>query len=132
MRLLMVQHGGDYRETVRRFAAGGRETYYAQRYTVEALAKIGQEIGEAGILCCVTDEPYNERLENGVRAIGVGDRHHQEINRSKIFRLIEEYDPSHLIFLFPDRLLLKWAIKQNRRVMGLFTDSSPQPGVKNQ
>jgi glycosyltransferase involved in cell wall biosynthesis len=132
MRLLMVQHGGDYREAVQRFAVGGRETYYAQRYTVEALAKIGQEICEVGILCCVTDEPYNERLENGVWAIGAGDRSDADLDRSKILRLIEDYDPSHIIFLFADRLLLKWAIQQNRRFMTVLADSLPQQGLKEQ
>ena len=132
MRLLMVQHGGDYRDTVQRFAVGGRENYYAQRYTVEALAKIGQELCETAILCCITQHPYNEQLENGVRAIGAGDQPHPDLDRSTIFRLIEEYDPSHIIFLFADRLLLKWAIKQNRRVTTLLADSLPQQGMKEQ
>jgi glycosyltransferase involved in cell wall biosynthesis len=132
MKLLMVQHGGDYREAVQRFAAGGRENYYAQRYTVETLAEIGREIGEAGILCYLTKQPYNEVLENGVRAIGAGYQNHKEVDYAKIFKLIEDYNPTHIVFLFPDRPLLKWAIKQNRRVLALLADSSPRKGLKEQ
>ena len=132
MKLLMVQHGGDYREAVQRFAAGGRETYYAQRYTVETLAKIGREIGEAGVLCCLTQAPYNEVLENGVRAIGAGYQRHQDIDHAKIFSLIEEYNPTRIIFQFLDRPLLRWAIKQNRRIMVLLADAPPRQGLKEQ
>jgi hypothetical protein len=44
MRLLFVQYGGDYREAVERFAAGGGETYYAQKYSVDAVAEIGKPL----------------------------------------------------------------------------------------
>ena len=33
-RLLIVNYGGDYREAVERFAAGGPETYGFQKYSV--------------------------------------------------------------------------------------------------
>ena len=132
MRLLMVQHGGDYREAVQRLAAGGQETYYAQRYTVETLAKIGREIGEAAVLCYLTQEPYSKVLENGVRSLGAGYQQHQSVDHSKIFSLIEEYNPDRIIVQFLDRPLLNWAVKQNRRVMVMLADAPPRQGLKEQ
>lgn len=59
MRLLMVQYAGDYREAVECFAQGGKETYYAQKYSVEAVAEIGKTIEKVAVLRCLTQEPYD-------------------------------------------------------------------------
>ena len=121
MRLLFVQYVGDYREAVNRLAAGGDETYYAQKYSVDAVAKIGKEIEEAAVLCCMTEEPYNEVLQNGVRAIGAGfDR---KIQAQKLIRLIEEQNPTHLIVRTPIRPVLRWAIKNKVKTSALFAES---------
>ncbi len=101
MRLLMVQYAGDYREAVQRFAEGGGETYYAQKYSVDAVAEIGKQIEEAAVLCCMTAEPYNEVLPNGVRAIGAG--FNRDILVKKLIKLIEEQNPTHLIVRTPIR-----------------------------
>ena len=44
IRLLIIQYAGDYREVVRRFSAGEDETYYAQKYSVDAVAKIASKV----------------------------------------------------------------------------------------
>ena len=71
-RLLFIQFAGDYRDAVRRFSQGGDETYYAQKYSVNFVAELAQKVDEVATLCCLTDQPYNELLENGVRAMGAG------------------------------------------------------------
>ena len=37
---LAFGQAGDYAEAFDRFAAGGRETYYAQRYTVDFVGRL--------------------------------------------------------------------------------------------
>ncbi len=98
-RLLIVQYAGDYREAVERFDNGEGETYYAQRYSVDAVADIGEHIQEAAVLCCLTEKAYNEVLSNNVRAIGAGFK--GELQIKKLIKLIEEYNPTHLILRIP-------------------------------
>jgi len=123
MRLLMVQYAGDYREAVQRFAKGEDETYYAQKYSVDAVAEIGQQIEEAAVLCCMTAEPYNEVLQNGVRAIGAG--FNQKIQIKRLIKLIEEQNPTHLIIRTPIREVFRWAIQKKVRTLALFAESVP-------
>jgi hypothetical protein len=95
MRLLILQYAGDYREVVQRFAEGGEGTYYAQKYSVDAVAEIGKQIEEVAVLCYLTTEPYNEVVQNGVRAIGVG--FNQKIHIQKLINS----NPAHC-FRSPD------------------------------
>jgi hypothetical protein len=93
LRLLIVQYGGDYREAVQRFSEGKEETYYAQKYSVDVVAEIGEQIEEAGVLCCFTAEPYNEIVSNGVRAIGAGFKDKFDVKH--LLEIIKEYNPTH-------------------------------------
>jgi len=129
MRLLIVQYAGDYREAVQRFAKGEDETYYAQRYSVDAVAEIGQQIEEAAVLCCMTAEPYNEVLQNGVRAIGAGFK--QKIEAKGLLKLIEEQNPTHLIARTPIREVFKWAIQRNIQILAVFAESISTKSFKN-
>ena len=70
VRLTIVQYGGDYRETYNRFAKGGKETYYAQRYSVNLVGSLAQRLDQVAVICGVSEERYDTLLENGVRAIG--------------------------------------------------------------
>lgn len=129
MRLLMVQYAGDYREAVECFAQGGKETYYAQKYSVEAVAEIGKTIEEAAVLCCLTREPYDKVLSNGVRAIGAG--FNPKISIKPLIELIEKYNPTHLIVRTPSLDFFGWAIKKNIPTIAILADSFPTQGVKN-
>jgi glycosyltransferase involved in cell wall biosynthesis len=129
MRLLMVQYAGDYREAVQRFAEGGGETYYAQKYSVDAVAEIGQKIEEVAVLCCMTKEPYNEVLKNGVRAIGAG--FNQEIEINKLIKLIEEQKPTHLVVRTTIREVFRWAIQKKIRTIATFAESVSTRGLRS-
>lgn len=129
MRLLMVQYAGDYREVVQRFAEGGRETYYAQKYSVDAVAEIGKQIEEVTVLCCITAEIYNEVLENGVRAIGAG--FNRELQIKTLIKLIEEQNPTHLIVRAPIREVFRWAIRNKVRTIAVLADSCAEKGLRN-
>lgn len=130
MRLLIVQYAGDYREAVQRFAEGKDETYYAQKYSVDAVAELVNQVEEVTVLCCMTAESYNELLENGVRAIGAG--FHGDIQVKKIIKLIEEQNPTHLIIRTPIPEVFRWAIQNKVRTIAVLADSFSTKGLRNQ
>lgn len=131
IRLLKISYAGDYREAVRRFAAGGEETYYAQRYSVNTFAEIGHRVESLTHLCYVTDEPYNELLNNGVRAIGAGLNPQKKFDRVLLKELIEQQNPTHLIVCFPDRWVFKWAIKNKIKTIAILADSFRMRGLRS-
>ncbi len=125
MRILIVQYAGDYREAVQRFAAGQDETYYAQEYSVDAVAAIGRRTEEIALLCCKTEQPYDERLTNGVRAIGAGFQHDVDFNI--VIQKIAAYQPTHLILNMPVREILSWANSRQVPTLAMFADSFTLP-----
>ncbi len=128
-RLLLIQYMGDYRETVRSFDMGGDETYYAQRYSVDAVAELRKMFDEVATLCCITHEPYDEVVENGVRAIGAGFS--TKIHTKELIRLMERYDPTHLVVRTPIREVIHWAIRRNIKIMATLADSFDSKSLKN-
>ena len=128
IRLLIIQYAGDYREAVRRFSAGEDETYYAQKHSVDAVAKIASKVDEVATLCLMTESPYDEMLENGVRAIGAGFKN--KISTRKIIRLIEAYKPTHLILRTPSREILSWSIRNKIKIILTLADSFSKRGIR--
>jgi glycosyltransferase involved in cell wall biosynthesis len=128
MRVLIVQYSGDYRQAAKDFANHKEETYYAQKYSVNAVAEIGKKVEEVATLCCLTKVPYNEVLENGVRAIGTGFSH--KIQSRKLLKLVEEYHPTHLILRTPNQALIRWAIKRDIKILMLLADSFNSKGLR--
>ena len=129
MRLLIVQYAGDYREAVERLEKGEGETYYAQKYSVDAVAEIGKTIEEVAVLCCLTQERYDEVLSNGVRAIGAG--FNSKIQIKLLIELIEKQNPTHLIVRTPMPGLFRWAINQKIPTIAILADSFKTQGFKN-
>ena len=68
-RIVFVQFG-DYAEAVQRFAAGGKENYYAQKYTVDYVAGLAARFSAVTVVTFSRDHPF-EKLPNGVGAQGV-------------------------------------------------------------
>jgi len=128
VRLLFVQYAGDYREAFQRLATGGGETYYAQKYSVDTVGEICKEIKEAAVLCCMTAEPYNEVLSNGVRAIGAG--FNGEIQVEQLIKLIEEYNPTHLVVRTAILEVFDWAIKHKIKTIATFAESINTKGLR--
>lgn len=129
MRLLIVQYLGDYRQVFKQLVSGKEETYHAQKYSVEAVAKIANKIEEVATLCCLTQEPYNEKLENGVRVIGTGFK--DKVNGKKLVQLVEEYQPTHLVVRTPNTDLLHWAIQKKVKTLAVLADSFKTQGFRN-
>lgn len=129
IRLLIVQYAGDYREAFLRFASGGDETYYAQKYSVDAVAVLGEQIEEVATLCCLTEQPYDELLTIGVRAIGAG--FHGGIDWPQLQQLIARYQPTHLVIRSPILALLNWAITHQVPTLAIFADSFATQGWRH-
>lgn len=121
MRLVIVQYGGDYREAYERLAKGGIETYYAQKYSVDAVTEMRKRVESLAVICYMTPEPYNEVLENGVRAIGGG--FNQQLNVKELIQLIAQQNPTHLVMRTPVREVFNWAIKNKVRTIAAFAES---------
>jgi len=121
MHLVIVQYAGDYAEAFERLAKGGSETYYAQKYSVDAVTEMRKRVESVAVICCMTPEPYNQVLENGVRAIGCGFNY--KIDSQKLFELIAQQKPTHLVLrtTFPD--LFKWVIKNEIKTIAVFAES---------
>ena len=121
MRLVIVQYAGDYAEAFQRLAKGGSETYYAQKYSVDAVTEMAKRVASVTVICCMTPEFNDLVLENGVRAIACGFSY--PINSQKLIELIAKQNPTHLIMrtILPD--VFKWAIKNKIRTIAVFAES---------
>ncbi|MBE9186715.1 glycosyltransferase [Microcoleus sp. LEGE 07076] len=129
MRLLIVQYAGDYREAFEGFAEGKGETYYAQKYSVDAVAEMGKRCEEVTVICCLTAEPYDVVLANGVRAIGAGFT--DKINTGSLVQLIAKQRPTHLVMRTPMRAVFRWAVKHKVKTIATLADSFSTEGFRN-
>lgn len=130
MRLLIVQYGGDYRETFKRITLSGIETYHAQKYVIDSLVHISDKIEEVILFCCRTHECYNEVLQDGLRAVGGGLNPYKETK--KLLKLIEEQNPTHLVIHAPIKSLFEWAINNWVKTIALLADSFLNIGLRRQ
>lgn len=121
MRLVIVQYAGDYAEAFERLAKGGSETYYAQKYSVDAVTEMAKRAESVTVICCMTPEFKDQVLGNGVRAIGCGFNY--KIDPQKLIELIAQQKPTHLVLrtTLPD--LFNWAIKNKIRTIAVFAES---------
>lgn len=128
-RLLIVQYAGDYRKTFEQVREKGIETYHAQKYVIDSISDISQEIEEAILLCCQTEEKYNTLLQPGMRAVSAAiDPFQQPL---EICQVIAELNPTHLVVHSPIPAIFSWAIRKRVKTMALLADSFLQRGLRN-
>ena len=94
----------------------------SQRYSVEKTAEIGRKYGEIGVLCCCGNEPYDEVMKDGVRAMGAG-LSAGDFTSGPIIAQIEAFQPTHLILNWPCTKVLAWAIHRSLDILPCFADS---------
>lgn len=128
MRLLVVQYAGDYRATFRALAAGGDETYFAQRYSDDAIAAYAAR-GDVVVVALMTPEAYDERLPNGVRAVGFGPQGH--LSEDAVVALAAELEPTHLLLRAPMVGLLRWGIAARCDMALTLADSFNGTGLRS-
>jgi glycosyltransferase involved in cell wall biosynthesis len=128
MRLTIVQYAGDYREAWERLDAGGKETYQAQRYSVDLVGRLAQHLEEIAVICAVSEVQYDVTLPNGVRAIGAGLP--IGFRRRDLVPILAQTAPDRLWLTSPMTPLLKWARKRQVRTMTALADSFGKRGPK--
>jgi glycosyltransferase involved in cell wall biosynthesis len=129
LRLTIVQYAGDYREAFERFSSGGKETYYAQRYSVNLVGSLAQRIEQVAVICAVSETPYDSVLANGVRAIGAGLK--QGFHPSELIPLLNRTQPTRLSLTTPMIPILKWASINRIRTIAPLADSFQKRGLRN-
>ena len=119
-RIVFIQHG-DFAEATDRFHRGLDETYFQQKYSVDAVADLVKD-GNAVSVICVTAGPYDRMLSNGVRGIGVplAGKHHDS---AELTSILSALSPTHLVLRVPIRPLIKWAIERGIEVLPILADS---------
>jgi glycosyltransferase involved in cell wall biosynthesis len=123
MRLLIVQYAGDFKEAVENFESGGEETYGAQKYSVDAVLKLASDLEDVAVLCCQTNDTYDTRLNNGLRAIGAGFK--EKVCSKRITQIVQEYAPTHLVMRTPIPRVLFWAIRNRVPTIVILADCFP-------
>ena len=121
LRLTIVQYAGDYREAFERFARGGKETYHAQRYSLNLVGSFAQRIANVSVICALSEQKYDVVLGNGVRAIGVGLKH--GFHPSQLIPDLASTKPTRLSLTTPMVPLLKWANTNRIRTIAPLADS---------
>jgi glycosyltransferase involved in cell wall biosynthesis len=129
MRVVIVEYAGDFRVTVRRLLTTGQENYYAQRYSIEAVASLVPVCASVIVVNCLTETAYDEVLENGVRAIGAG--YTGPFDEKELVPIVAALQPDRLILRTPNLPLLKWAIAKRVRCIAIMADSFQQSGLRN-
>jgi glycosyltransferase involved in cell wall biosynthesis len=120
-RLLIVQYAGDFREAARRLAAGGPETYRAQRLTVDYVHALAKRSLDVAVLTLFTEDVYDERLESGVRAVGAG--YQKRVASADLTHRLDALAPDLMILRTPSRPGLRWAAHRKVRTLALLADS---------
>ena len=124
MRIVFVQYG-DYRASFQNFAAGGAETYAAQKYSTEIVADLAKE-HELVAVVCVNADPYEEKLPNGVVTHGL--RLYKQTTEAQLVKRVAALRPTHLVSRSPIRPLLRWGIRSGVRTLPLLATSFPAGG----
>jgi glycosyltransferase involved in cell wall biosynthesis len=128
MRLVFMQFG-PYAEAVHRFAAGGPETFYAQRYSVDFVGGLAAS-ADVTVLHLSRDD-VEERLPSGIRSLGVElFPRGRKPRRLDLVNTLRRLRPDHLIVASPLPFAIAWALANGIRVLPLFADSFRGRGVK--
>ena len=127
MRILIIQCG-DYREAYYRFYKGGPETYYAQRFSIEYVAKLTEKCEYVGVLFTRSAELYQELLPNGVTTIGIN--YPKDTNIKEFIKIIAKQAPTHIILQTPIREIINWACNSSIKILPLFADSFERNEIK--
>lgn len=131
VRRLTIVHFGNYVEAYWRFANGGKEDYYGQKYTVDFWASLAArpDIETLTSICLSLDLP-NVKLPNSVRAVGVELYPKGRLPRTReVVDAIQENNPTHLIVMTPSIPLIRWGIAANIPTLPMLADSFQARGV---
>jgi len=110
--------------------AGGKETYYAQRYSVNFVADLAEKHEFVGVCGVLGEEPSESRLAPNLQSACV-PLQNGAINAPEIIKLLESWRPDRLILQAPDRSILQWALARGIDTLPLLADSFEQKSLRN-
>jgi glycosyltransferase involved in cell wall biosynthesis len=130
-RVTFVQFG-DYEEASRRFARGGTENYYAQKYSVDFVGSLPtRPTMESVTVICVSADAKSAVLPNGVRTVGIElYPKHQRPRYRELLELVKVSRPTHLLAMTPCIPLIAWGVRTGCRVLPMLADSFRSKGLK--
>ncbi len=131
-RITFVQVG-NYAEGLKRFAAGGGEDFYAQRYSVGFVGELAgrDDVEQVSQVCIAEDLEGEEVLSNGVHQLGLLYRGANGKARAReLTKLVMGTRPTHLIINSPITSLIRHARNAGVDVFPLLADSFRVSGIK--
>ncbi|MFT5443634.1 MAG: hypothetical protein ACI8W3_002684, partial [Myxococcota bacterium] len=111
-RVLFVQ-GGHYAQAFNRFRAGGDETFFAQKYSVDFVGELAErdDVDEV-VQLCTTRDLDEQTLDNGVRQLGINQWPAGSPTRTnELVALALSLKPTHMITNTPTTALIRAARK---------------------
>lgn len=126
-KLLVINYAGDYKEAYDSLNNGGQENYHAQRYSVNFLGELIKKNILVTTIVCLTEIYYDEILDNGVRAIGMGVDTPDE---TAVWKKIKEIEPTHIIFTSPFLKLIFKSLFKNFKIILVLADSFQNETLK--
>lgn len=129
-RIVFLQTG-DYRETARHFAAGGTETFHAQRYSMEIVERLAKTAAWVGVICVSAAEAYTERLPSAVETIGLTSIWREPDPCRPVLAQLATIRPTHVVHRFPAAGIVRWCLDHDVHVLPSFADSfTPRAGLR--
>ncbi len=130
-RLLFVQFG-DYAEAFGRFARGGAENYYAQKYSVDFVGSLPTRPDvESVTVISVAADAKSTVLANGVRTVGIElYPKHRRPRYRELINLVQANNPTHLIVMTPCIPLSAWGVRSGCQVLPMLAESFRSRGLK--
>lgn len=125
--LLIINYAGDYKEAYITLKNGDGETYHAQQYSVDFLGELVENNISVTTIVCVTANAYDELLDNGVRAIGLGANN---ANEKVVWQKIKEINPTHILFTTPLKKVIFKSILGGFNIALALADSFKQETFK--
>lgn len=129
MRVAIIQFG-DFREGYERLNAGGGETYYAQRYSVDYVVRLARHAGFVGVCGMLGEKSYETELEPGLSTACVPLRNGR-VDVGRTTAILDRWEPDRLILQTPEPGILAWSLRRKIPLLPLFADSWHLAGLRS-
>jgi hypothetical protein len=120
MKILYIQYAGDFSEAYERlFVNDGKENYYGQKYSVDAVVQQARS-GLNVMVLILNTNGYRIELERNLVAVGFN---REKDDFSLIKKEIDAFSPDFAILRTPDVKLLRYLRKKTIKTLPVFADS---------
>jgi glycosyltransferase involved in cell wall biosynthesis len=121
MKLLYIDYAGDFAEAYNRLVVNkGKENYYGQRYTVNAVVDQARRGIDVNIITLNTSG-YDQQLEPNLKVKGFLEG--TPISHKAIFDEVTKIQPDRIVLRYPDARILRYCRKRGIPVLPSLADS---------